>query len=345
MRKLVIFMMVVVIALTLMGGLALAGGWTSINYSATHAPDGNGGPTNDAVWNPTTGGSPHGFFSATSNKCRVCHAVHEANSDSWRLLKATDKVSECDVCHGTTGLTLKRPYGTKTYTIRGEHTLTGSAIAIPDSTVTTSLANGLGCNNCHSVHGAKTLATLNATTTNWNTFILRYDANGDGNTLAKTFAGVVGDGTSTPNEIKTGFCADCHNKNPNWTSNSDVRTNATSHVQGPGADGQLEVNSTSTTVAWTTVAGNSKNPSEGCRGCHSAGDAGNLWGIGDTSTSLNAFPHQTQSDKLLADSIQNGGVATAVGDANRVIPAMDEVCGTCHTSGGDFTGTGVGITF
>lgn len=341
MRKLVIFMMVVVIALTLMGGLALAGGWTSIDYVATHAPDGNGGPTNDAVWNPTTGGSPHGFFSATSNKCRVCHAVHEANSDSWRLLKATDKVSECDVCHGTTGLTLKRPYGTKTYTIRGEHTLTSGAIDIPDSTVTTSLANGLGCNNCHSVHGAKTLATLNATTTNWNTMILRYDPNSDTNILAKGSAGVVGDGTSTPNEIKTGFCADCHNKNPNWNAaDTTPRANGTSHVQGPAADGSLEVNSVTTTVAYVTA-------DTGCRSCHSASDVGNLWGIGDTSTSLNAFPHQTGSDKLLADSIQNGGVATAVNDANRVIPAMDEVCGTCHTNSGDFgTATGgVGIDF
>jgi len=351
MKKLVLLTVLVVIALTLMGGLALAGGWTTISYTATHDPNDTVVPDGTAIWNPTTAvpSSPHGYFSSSSNKCRVCHAVHEANSDSWRLLRATDKVSECTVCHGNTGLTLKRPYGAKTYSIRGEHTLTTGAITIPDSSGSISLGSGLGCNNCHSVHGANTLISYGVDdSADWDAKILRRNPNNDLKILA---IGVTGAADSTTvdtviNAKHSNFCADCHDDNPNWNaSDTTPRANGKSHVQGPAADGELEVNSVTQTVAWDLAAG------DGCTGCHSATDAGNVVagtpGIAAPPVGVSAFPHQTIGAKLLADSFALGAEATAVGDANRIIPNMDQVCGSCHTDTADFsTATqGVGITF
>lgn len=55
--------------------------------------------------------SPHGDFSANSNKCRVCHALHMAGNKSYRLLFNEDRKSECDRCHDpVTGLSGKKPY-------------------------------------------------------------------------------------------------------------------------------------------------------------------------------------------------------------------------------------------
>lgn len=352
MKKLVLLTVLVVIALTLMGGLALAGGWTTISYTATHDPNDTVVPDGQAIWNPSTASpaSPHGLFSSSSNKCRVCHAVHEADSTSWRLLKATSKVTECDVCHGNTGLTLKRPYAPKTYSIRGEHTLTSGAIAIPDSSGSISLANGLGCNNCHSVHGANTLIGYGAADmAGWDPKILRRNPNGDGNILAIGVTGAA-DSTTVDGDVDakhSNFCSDCHDDNPNWNvADTTPRANGKSHVQGPAADGELEVNSATQTVAWDNA------PTTGCTGCHSAPDTGNAVagtpGVAAPPSATSAFPHQTIGAKLLADTFTLGAEATAVGDATRIIPDMDQVCGSCHTQGLNIDApgaAGVGVSF
>jgi hypothetical protein len=373
MRKFVIFTVLVVMALTLMGGFALAGGWTTVDYNKSHDP--NGLNTTDpvtgisiAIWNPTEAvngvfpnntRSPHGNFSSTSNRCRVCHAVHGANSDSWRLLGdgATDLLSACDVCHDTGGLTNAQPYGVKVYTtIRGEHTL-GSTV-VPDSSVSlgNNTAAALSCNSCHSVHGANTLQGANVRAGDeYLGKILRLDPNGDESRLASGTVGIEGSGTvvvaggaDSSDAAATNFCSDCHNKNPNWNdvaplSQDVTRTNGASHVQGPAADGTLSVNGITTTVAWDYAKA-------GCRDCHSASDAGNYRDTTYTASGLNAFPHQTASDKLLMDEIQEGGSATATNDAERIVPNMDTACARCHTnsiSDGNFdTATaGVGKSF
>lgn len=363
MKKLVIFMVLVAMALTLMGGFALAGGWTNItngvggggNPNAVGVPTTNTLPGYGATWDVTSSGSPHGNFSSGSNRCRVCHAVHIANSDSWRLLRSKGKADECDVCHGPNGFTAARPYAKKSYMIRGEHTLSNNGVTIPDSTV--AALPDFGCNNCHSVHGAGTLLTAGQkgqeATTTWDDFILKTDPSGDKVNLGLDAAANAP--TSSPDGVKTGFCADCHNKNPNWSASATsdetgTRTNTTSHIQGPAANGQLDVNGNTTTVGWRTAAGNNELPDEGCRGCHSANDQGNVQNPIDATATLSAFPHQTGSDKLLADSVQNGtvDVSGTVGDGNRVIPGMDEECGTCHSASGvvgDNTTLGVGQSF
>ena len=79
---------------------AFATGWMYI--SAKHSPS-------EEKWGREE--SPHGSYTATTNKCRVCHALHKANSDSYRLLFDSSRQTACDRCHdGVTGLSDKKPY-------------------------------------------------------------------------------------------------------------------------------------------------------------------------------------------------------------------------------------------
>ncbi len=62
---------------------------------------------------PVAGGNPHGGYSATTNKCKVCHAVHGATSGSEVLLRTTNVYhnlpkyldasweADCRWCHST----------------------------------------------------------------------------------------------------------------------------------------------------------------------------------------------------------------------------------------------------
>ena len=155
---------------------ALAGGWHVIG--ATHNPD--AGQWGDA------GQVPHLGLSTSSNQCKTCHAVHNADNtgiadlgaasgagvagtgQSFKLLRNESRQTECYFCHGQTGAlttAVKKPYadmidpadGVTVIPPKGEHTL--GATAIPDSTVDDSFlaGDGLSCGNCHSVHGGWTL--------------------------------------------------------------------------------------------------------------------------------------------------------------------------------------------
>lgn len=150
---------------------ALAGGWHVVGD--TDSPD-------SGQWLKSN--SPH-LVQTSTNQCRTCHAVHNADNVSasgglqpdpdpaganFKLLRNKTRITECNACHdATSGLSTKRPYqvgdaldqsGTR-IKVRGEHSL-GSTI-IPDSD-TSIIFNGVGkyglmCGNCHSVHGGATL--------------------------------------------------------------------------------------------------------------------------------------------------------------------------------------------
>lgn len=123
---------------------AQAGSWFQ---ESTADPVGTGG-----VWKNATDNigfsSPHGNFTASSNLCRTCHAIHDGGGSSWRLLKdgslnetrsagewydapngptgkGSSRDNECMYCHdANNGLSLYRPYSmTATNAlVRGEHT-------------------------------------------------------------------------------------------------------------------------------------------------------------------------------------------------------------------------------
>ncbi len=77
-----------------------ARGWKYVSAETKNGPD---------TWDSNE--SPHGDYSANSNKCRVCHGLHQANEDSFRILFNSSRKTECDRCHDpVTGLSGKKPY-------------------------------------------------------------------------------------------------------------------------------------------------------------------------------------------------------------------------------------------
>lgn len=148
---------------------AFAGGWHTIG--ANHDPDAG-------LWG-AAGNVPHQDLPTANNKCRTCHAIHNADpgslSDSadinaqnqlfggtagltsFKLLRNNSRPNECMYCHAaTTGKTSLQPYGNiPNSEVLGEHTL-GKKV-IPSSTITSGnsiLTDGLSCGNCHSVHNS-----------------------------------------------------------------------------------------------------------------------------------------------------------------------------------------------
>ena len=76
------------------GGYAAFSG--SVVASTTSIVGGN--VTMISVTNQGYGTNPHGGYSASSNKCKVCHAVHRAEG-AYYLLRADSQADACDYCH------------------------------------------------------------------------------------------------------------------------------------------------------------------------------------------------------------------------------------------------------
>ena len=95
-------------------------------YDCTTCHDAPGGP--DGI-------SPHGGYAATTNKCKVCHAVHRAEG-AYYLLRADSQSDACDYCHvGGSAHSNKNVYDLNpagTATTNG-HTM--GAGMVPDSSV------------------------------------------------------------------------------------------------------------------------------------------------------------------------------------------------------------------
>jgi hypothetical protein len=78
--------------------------------------------------------NPHGGYNTTTNKCKVCHAVHRAEG-AYYLLRADSQDDACSYCHVGSAHSSKIVYDLNPdgiYTTNG-HTI-GAAAEIPDST-------------------------------------------------------------------------------------------------------------------------------------------------------------------------------------------------------------------
>ncbi len=274
MKKVLILAIIVLAIIAFTSSVALAGGWSTVS---TSTPGDEQGTSGTAVWNPDDFGAPHGNFSTSSNRCRVCHSVHMADPistglgsenpsgnrivgpTSWRLLRNQNREEECYYCHGPDGATDKQPFRDRAGVVyRGEHTL-GSQV-LPDSATTTVPGGALTCGTCHNVHAAGVVTTetvypYGSAETSMALFmgarILKDNPNPYNN---QTVGGASEKGAAGADPF-TRFCSDCHDRNPNWDSADDgdrtdpanIRTdsagttNTSSHVQGIAADGQLEV--------------------------------------------------------------------------------------------------------
>lgn len=264
------------------------------------------------------GTSPHGGYSDSTTKCKVCHAVHNASTGAGQqsLLRSAKGGDACIYCHLNPGtVSAKRPYG------QGGGSVSNYVRTILDTDIDWNHASWhsdsapyTGCPSCHATHGANTIPG-------------EKDLN---NNPGKAIAGAV--------TTKMEFCRDCHNKTggnllaggcfagchggtpyqPNSISSeyfTEVRDEIT-HVMtttltGTGSGGLQ--------VAWKT--------SETCQQCHAAGQP---FANGDS------YPHYTPNAVQFLDY----GYTTQDTD-------LDRVCMNCHTDSGSGTAytSGVGKTF
>ncbi|MCE5204428.1 MAG: cytochrome c3 family protein [Actinomycetia bacterium] len=145
-----------------------------VNCHATPPYDGNAPGFAFDDWK-----GPHGNYTASTTKCRVCHSVHNAPAGGVLLLAGATVTDTCFTCHDGTGGwgvygTIKARTGVDpqdrdpatggaahrmiepTSTIPGGDSATGG-----DATRMFSGTGGvLACNDCHSVHGAQTVGAF-----------------------------------------------------------------------------------------------------------------------------------------------------------------------------------------
>lgn len=315
--------------------------------------------------------SPHDGYSTTTNLCKTCHAVHLAGGASYRLLKngtttetrspgegsatgmGNARATECMYCHDAdSGSSAKKPYILGVIdSPKGEHSL--GATKVPDSNINGgindqgNLANRdpfgegavLQCYQCHSVHGANTVGGPGYSLTGWvipptwDRKILRLDPSGDGVDLAQNDTGTPSaDYGVSYDAVKSGWCSDCHNQNPNWMNAAQTGTDAdypNPRSHPINTDGQMEVYGDMGGGGIGIVV--SGFLATGCQACHSATVGAGL--------GTSRFPHQSLGHKLLNDNYttlsqgQPNGSPWYTGDPQRALPQMDWVCigpSGCH---------------
>jgi len=272
---------------------------------------------------PTTGQNPHGNYSDSGDKCKVCHAVHNAASGGETLLRST-RADACVYCHVSNNFTIKRPYGTVSANYTTEYNWNHDN----DHNGNTPPGLYAGCVSCHSVHGANTFGGASK--------ILK---NNPGKALA----------TPVTNEID--FCRDCHNKTGQNLSDPGgcfYYCHGHANFGGPDQDpctdchnptykGRISSEYYLTSrngvshIMTTTKTGNSGNDvawdtSETCRKCHMEG----------SNSDGDSFPHFTPNAvQFLDDGYTQQGTN------------LDQVCLNCHTDTGNGNNynSGAGKTF
>jgi len=253
-RKLIRTLLVLGVSLGLLVILvstASAAGWHDIKAGGSITGD-------DGTWSSAK--SPHDDLQTSTNQCKACHSVHEAelsknginnpemygpNDKSFKLLRDKNRVTECNSCHdATSGLSDMRPYKIgESKKVRGEHSL--GSTRIPDADVEGKIFNaierdGLSCGTCHSVHGAFTMDG-SSVDPQWANKILKKDpannggdvaistkyfVNGQETDIAGGFLVTAGNSNANNNYggSKSAFCIDCHNQNSNWDEGADGET-------------------------------------------------------------------------------------------------------------------------
>lgn len=247
-------------------------------YSAGYLPYSGEGPI------------PHGGYSISSNKCKICHAIHGTPENSLHLLpKAVTNVDwgGCEQCHSEAS-SFAAPTVYSMPSVRGEHRIDGSALVIPDSDKNLPVigytpgleaheeslqkyapkisykADGtasqpLRCLHCHSPHGNNVMGGSK---------ILRWDPARDGG-MAQTLSQ---------------FCGDCHNRN--YVLSSNGRSHP---LKAPGRKN----------IAYS--------PATACVACHRAA----------RSIDGGQFPHQSVGTSLLKAQYNGKNITTVCLDCHR----------------------------
>ena len=370
-------------------GTKSGGYWPySTTYNVFYAVDG----TSDVIASPAV--SPHSGYSTTTGKCKVCHAVHGAGStdptgttlNATEVLLRSTKAGACEFCHLTGGTFAMDPYYNTTFgtsSLANYHgngngwvsaTMGGATNWFTQAggasgtqyTVAQSGHNAghshagpgyQGCNSCHAVHGANTMAPGD--------FILKNDpAKGVIALVGSGYADGAGMGygsISAPATTQEQFCSDCHDgtkvvKTSGTTAivsqtdfdtyfpsckgsschNSISPTVTANNTQfgvsaNTGHNGRSHIMTTAYDAAFADAATGKASSAgitaafNGCQTCHNV----QIWD--GVSMAQNTFPHWSPSNELIPNMSS--------------LTAIDKVCLECHDNlGGDIT-KGVGKTF
>ncbi len=265
---------------------------------------------------PTPGQSPHGGYSSTSNRCKVCHAVHLATG-SFRLLRDNSASTECDYCHGTSGVANTKPI-TLTENGHGLPSGTSGTIYAPDDLADTSTpsaarfsidAAAWGCASCHSVHNANTIQLVDVGGGNTTKLLKKYP--NPNKTQASNYTDY--DPSST-NQRLSNWCSACHNANIGLHTTAK-NYSASTYYYGHDASASGGANSSATygnPASWNVAPGDGVNDGPKCYQCHRA----------DGNDSTPDFPHSGPAPSLLATGTVSGGGT----------PQLDNACLSCHAA-------------
>jgi predicted CXXCH cytochrome family protein len=269
-------------------------------------------------------GNPHSAYTTTTAKCNVCHAVHKAPAGG-QILLATSADNSCVYCHITSSVGVKLLY----HQLQTNYDGSDSAYA-HNAYVSGDAAdrNAVGCVECHSVHGANTVAGASLEK------ILKTGA------MAGIPATYTASTSSKEYQI-TGFCTKCHPYYAGgYETTVDFGLTSTNQLAAYTAAGITSFKSHVMTTSVTAYANTNGHTtlkvawagSDTCRSCHDGGNV-DIVGVSD-----NSYPHFGTSPRFL---LSGGYTGDTTGTANTATD--DGVCLKCHR--GNATTLGVGFTY
>jgi len=314
--------------------------------------------------------TPHIGYTVNTDKCAVCHAVHNAPvagtswnasttplPDPWtartgeetQMLLRSSVANACVYCHIETNIG-----GVQLY--NGDATKWTSPTGFNEN-----VAHNRGsanCVNCHSVHGSGTFkgsatskilkAPVQASFQD-EVFGTSTNVALDGGLYADRDTAVADMALGKDYQV-TVFCVQCHQ---NFSRAAETTLNPdgdfvygdAAYVDGdPAANKQYK--SHPMKAAETTLTANGKTAAVGtvawkasttCRSCHDAGFTDQAAGVTDSN-----FPHYTAGAYNFVKVAANAA-APAVGSGND--HASDGMCLKCHVQDGTAGSAGVGGTF
>ncbi len=311
-----------------------------------------------------TAATPHIGYTVATEKCAVCHSVHNApvagtawtGTDPWtaraedtQMLLRSNVANACIYCHISTDIG-----GTQLYAGQ-EVYWTAPGSVVPTDTVGALIENAAhnrnsaNCVNCHAVHGANTFGAAAATK------ILKFQP-ASNRMIQDEVLGATGlYATAADAKVDTGalgkdyqvtaFCTQCH---ANFSRASETILNADGsqapYTDALYVDGDPTVNTqykshpmksaeTTFTAAGATYTGQvAWAGSETCRSCHDAGNTDE--GVGVTS---NNFPHYTAGAYSFVNVAANAGTTAVPSGLNH---GSDGMCLKCHVNTDGSAGIG-----
>ncbi|MDZ4180277.1 MAG: hypothetical protein U1E29_13775 [Coriobacteriia bacterium] len=342
------------------------GGWAPGNLYSTGVNGGAPRPSSSYVlWDDVvslgtsgTAGTPHKGYTDSSTLCAVCHSVHFAPVWDGQFTSTTTGAQAPGTGDLTSGIQaqmlLRSKAGTACNFCHIDTAIGGVVVYAGDADIfgysqnfTSSYAHdyhNAGCNDCHSVHGARTYegslesAILRQTPRGRQPQAevvsgLNRPANSTTGPIQSLFASANDAWTSTGDRYlqQTAFCSSCH---PVYTDNSMDAVGSTAAKHHPitgvitgrssGYGTYKGANDDVRLLDWAFVG------SPTCRSCHAAGEDGTY--AGDKTVSLyseSSFPHYTKDKYRFLDQSSTAEYAT------------DEVCLSCHVNSDDTAGVGI----